>query len=303
MNVRRTGDGAGRTGAPRPPSDHRWRQRQRASRRWALWGVGAGLLLGLAAAAPAQWLADALDQASGGRLLLAEARGSIWTGSALPVLTGGPGSRDAAALPDRLHWRMRPEWSGLRLSLRQDCCLVGEALLHLQPGWSGYTVTLAGPAEAGSPGAAPAAATPPALGHWPASWLAGLGTPWNTLQLGGTLQLHSAGLSLQSVRGRLLFDGALALDLLDLSSRLSPLPALGSYRLGLQGRAATGDAAQLQLQTLDGVLRLTGTGQWTGTGLRFRGDAQAAEGQESALANLLNIIGRRQGALSVISIG
>ena len=62
-------------------------------------------------------------------------------------------------------------------------------------------------------------------------------------------------------------------------------------------------AAALNLSTLEGALRLTGEGQWTGAGLRFRGDAQAAEGNEAALNNLLNIIGRRQGARSVISIG
>jgi general secretion pathway protein N len=37
--------------------------------------------------------------------------------------------------------------------------------------------------------------------------------------------------------------------------------------------------------------------------VRFRGDAHAAPGAEAALANLLNIIGRRDGARSVISIG
>ena len=37
--------------------------------------------------------------------------------------------------------------------------------------------------------------------------------------------------------------------------------------------------------------------------LRFRGEAQAAPGSETALNNLLNIIGRRQGARSVITIG
>ena len=57
------------------------------------------------------------------------------------------------------------------------------------------------------------------------------------------------------------------------------------------------------LQRPEGPLRLQGEGQWTGARLRFRGTAQADGGQEAALANLLNIIGRRQGALSVISIG
>jgi general secretion pathway protein N len=37
--------------------------------------------------------------------------------------------------------------------------------------------------------------------------------------------------------------------------------------------------------------------------VRFRGEAVAAPGDEPALNNLLNIIGRRNGARSVISIG
>ena len=71
----------------------------------------------------------------------------------------------------------------------------------------------------------------------------------------------------------------------------------------LQGSGRGDDATQLRLSSLEGPLRLNGEGQWTGARLRFRGTAQAADGQDGALANLLNIIGRRQGALSVISIG
>jgi general secretion pathway protein N len=37
--------------------------------------------------------------------------------------------------------------------------------------------------------------------------------------------------------------------------------------------------------------------------VRFRGEASAAGGNEAALSNLLNIIGKRQGARSAISIG
>ena len=63
------------------------------------------------------------------------------------------------------------------------------------------------------------------------------------------------------------------------------------------------DGNPLLLDTLNGALRLTGSGLWTGARLRFRGEASAAPGHEAALSNLLNIIGRRQGALSIISIG
>ena len=274
----------------------RWQHAQRAGRRWAAWGVVLGTLAGLALNAPAQWLAEGIRQASGDRLLLAEARGSLWDGSAVLVLTGGVGSRDASVLPGRIAWQLRPDWRGLRLRARQDCCIQDGLQLNWQPGWSGFTLSLAalGPADA---------AGQAVVGRWPAAWLAGLGTPWNTLQLGGRLQLASPGLGLQSVQGRLRLDGAFVLELQAVSSRLSSLTTLGSYRLSLQGQGTAGDAASLQLETLDGALRLSGTGQWTAAGLRFRGQAQAAEGQEAALSNLLNIIGRRQGALSVISIG
>ena len=286
----------------------RWRRAQHAGRRYA--GVGAvlGVLSGGLLFAPAQWLADGLRQASDGRLLLAEARGSLWNGSAVLVLTGGAGSQDASALPGRLQWQLRPHWQGLRLQARQDCCLNGDLQLLLQPGWGGYSVVLgAPPPAAGLPSTAntgiAAAPNAPLLGHWPAAWLAGLGTPWNTLQLGGMLQLASPGFTLQSVQGRLRLQGGLALELRGVSSRVSTLPTLGSYRLSLQGPGAGGEAATLQLHTLDGALRLSGSGHWANAKLRFRGDAQAAEGQAPALSNLLNIIGRRQGALSVISIG
>ncbi|MCB2019523.1 MAG: type II secretion system protein N, partial [Burkholderiaceae bacterium] len=53
----------------------------------------------------------------------------------------------------------------------------------------------------------------------------------------------------------------------------------------------------------DGALQLSGDGSWGPGGVRFRGEARAAPSDETALANLLNIIGRRDGARSVISIG
>ena len=44
------------------------------------------------------------------------------------------------------------------------------------------------------------------------------------------------------------------------------------------------------------------TAKVTGKG-NFTGEATAAPGREAALANLLNIIGRRNGARSVITVG
>lgn len=288
---------------------------RRGPKLWAISGAAAGALLTLVLFAPAAWLAGAVASATGERLLLADAHGTVWNGNAVLVLTGGVGSRDASALPDRLHWRLRPDGLGLGVRATQPCCLNGELRLRLAVGLGRFRLEL--PVEAASvnspgpvagPGADMGGRTPGrSLGQWPASWLVGLGTPWNTLQPTGTLQLRSPGLVLEQVQGRWSFSGRLELTLATLASRLSTLDSLGSYRLTLNSFAAGGEAAQLQLNTTEGALQLSGSGQLLGAGaasrLRFRGQANAAAGFEAALGNLLNIIGRRQGAVSVISIG
>lgn len=262
--------------------------------RWAVAGGLVGTLGALVAFAPAAWLAGAVASASNGRLLLAEAEGSIWRGSALAVLTGGPGSKDATVLPSRLDWSLSPTFYGLRLKLAQGCCIEPGLELEWRPGWSRTTVVV-------KPGAAGGG-----VGHWPAAWLEGLGAPWNTLRPGGQLRLATQGLSLESRGGQWQVQGRADLDWLQASSRLSTLDALGSYRIGMTGAAgADGAAAKpaITLSTLEGALQLNGSGQWGERGLKFSGDARAAPGFEPALNNLLNIIGRRNGASSVISIG
>ncbi|MDO9096460.1 MAG: type II secretion system protein N [Rubrivivax sp.] len=268
-------------------------------KRWMLAGSALGALLALVAFAPAAWLARGVSAGTEGRLLLADARGTVWQGSAVLVLTGGPGSRDASALPGRLHWTLGLAGSALSLGLQQACCIAQELRLRLVPGLGRLRIELPG---AGDGAALGSAVAPRVLGQWPASWLVGLGTPWNTLKPAGTLQLSSAGLVAEAVQGRWIMQGQAELQLRGMSSSLSTLEELGSYRLDLQGDPR-GDAARVQLNTTDGALQLSGSGDWAASGLRFRGQASAAPGSEAALSNLLNIIGRRQGALSLISIG
>ncbi|MDE2276447.1 MAG: type II secretion system protein N, partial [Burkholderiales bacterium] len=245
--------------------------------------------------APAAWLARWVAAVTDQRLLLADARGSVWNGSAVPVLTGGPDSRDASSLPDRLHWTLGLEGLGLALHARQACCLNGTLHLRLVPGFGRWRFELV-------------AAPPPAAGRawvarWPASWLVGLGTPWNTVRPSGQMELSSPGLTLELVQGRLRFSGDAALALDGVASRLSTLDPLGSYRLSLHGDAARGMAATLRLDTIRGPLQLSGSGDWVGSRLRFSGRASADEGSGPALLGLLGIIGRREGAAAVFSIG
>jgi general secretion pathway protein N len=249
---------------------------------WAATGLVLGLLLALILFAPARWLASVLNRASAGKVLLDDSRGTVWTGSARLLLTGGADSTDAAAFPGRIDWRIRPTWNGMRAELNAGCCTPQPLALHAQLRWGGGTLAVSDQRS-----------------QWPAAVLAGLGTPWNTLQVEGDLGLSTQGLSVEWVEGRLAVAGRAELTALRISSRLSTLRPMGSYRITLTG----GPTSTLRLETLEGALQLVGSGQWVGSRLRFSGTASAAPDREAALANLLNIIGRRRGAQSIITIG
>lgn len=232
--------------------------------------------------APARWLAGPVQRGTGGHLVLSEPRGTIWNGSAQLMLTGGAGSTDAVALPTRVDWRLSPRWNGLLVQLESACCTSQPVVIRVRPRWGGMRWTAGNSST-----------------QWPASILAGLGTPWNTLQFDGDLHLKTEELSVEWVQGRLAIAGRAELTAQRMSSRLSTLRPMGSYRITVQG----GATPTLQLDTLEGSLQLAGSGQWVGSRLHFSGAASAAPERESALSNLLNIIGRRNGPRSIITIG
>ena len=264
--------------------------RHGTARRWSIAGALIGLVGALILFAPASWLARSLASATGEHLLLVDTRGSIWNGSGVLVLTGGAGSRDASSLPGRLHWKMSLKGAGLQLAARQDCCINGELLLGIKPGLGRMQISIDSRADW--------------LARLPASVLAGLGTPWNTLQLGGSLRLSAREFKLESVQGRWRQFGDLQFDLVNLSSRISTVAPLGSYCLDLAADPGNPGVSTLRLSTLEGALQLSGAGTVSPGGKsRFVGEAGAAPGREEALNNLLNIIGRRQGARSVLTIG
>ena len=266
-----------------------WDKSRGASLRWAVFGGVVGVLVATLAFAPASWLVGVVASATQQRVLLADARGTVWSGSADAVLTGGEGSRDASSLPGRLSWTTHWRGLGVELQLQHACCLNGAVALQVSPGFGRTTYTLVPPSGW--------------VGQWPTALLGGLGTPWNTMQLGGTVRLVSPGLKIDSVQGRMVIDGKAEFEVLGVSSRLSTLDRLGSYRMSLTGDAANPGISNLLLSTQDGALQLSGNGSLGPAGLRFRGEARASAAEEAALSNLLNIIGRRDGARSVISIG
>jgi general secretion pathway protein N len=255
-----------------------------AERRWALAGAIAGLAIGLGVFPPAAWLASAVDHFSHGRVQLVESQGTLWDGSARLLLTGGSASQDARILPGRLGWTLRPGLVKWRLKIDAECCTPQGLLADVVPGWHTGRIDIA-----------------LADSRWPAAVLTGLGAPWNTVQPRGQLRGRTQGLSLEWSEGRIQVQGTATLDVLDLSSGLSTLRPIGSYRLQLLG-AGMSQPPQLVLETLQGSLELSGRGQWNGARWNFRGQARAAPEQEPVLGNLLNIVGRRQGARSDIAL-
>ena len=256
---------------------------QSAPWRWAIAGLLLGVVLATTVFAPARWLASALSQATGQQLKLVSAQGSVWNGSSQLVLSGGQGSVNAVALPGQVRWRIRPVWAGLAVQITADCCTPQPLQLRAMPlGWKGARLVLQDSQT-----------------QWPASLLAGLGTPWNTVQAQGQLSAATQDFAVDIGPTGVKLAGRVQLDALNISSRLSTLSPMGSYRFLLQG----GPTPSLGLSTLEGSLQLTGQGEWVGQRLRFSGVASAAPERVEALSNLLNILGRRDGARSIITVG
>lgn len=254
--------------------------------RWALVGGVLGGLVMMLVCAPAQWLAWGLAWATHGQVQLQQARGTVWQGSAQIVLTGGVGSRDAQALPGRVDWTVHPLRATPQGMLHARCCMT--APLQVSASLNGTALQLQ---------------LSDTSSTWPAALLSGLGAPWNTLQPEGDLVFTPQGLSLHWRAGQWLSQGRLRLTARDMASRLTPLKPMGSYQLDIAAGDTPARTASVKLSTLTGKLLLSGQGQWTGSRLQFQGEASADPEHEAALNNLLSIIGRRQGARSLLSWG
>ncbi len=253
-----------------------------ALKKWTLGGIATGAVFALIACAPASWLASSIASSSGRQMLLQAPRGTVWQGSADLVLSGGEGSTGAVSLPSRLQWQINLVWLGLDVSLSAPCCTLAAS-----------PVQLGLRAGTGSLSDIEWRLNTPHLGL-PAGLLAGLGAPWNTLQLAGELLFTSDQLAgrWSRIGGLTDMSGRASLQATNVGTALSTVRPLGSYRLSATGAA-------LKLETLDSapsaaVLLLSGTGQIEQGRANFSGEAMAAQGFEEALSNLLHIVGQWQ---------
>jgi general secretion pathway protein N len=221
---------------------------------------------------PAAWLGPLVERQTGGRLTLGDAQGTLWRGSAFVGGAPGQGGSVTPLLPGRFNWRLSPLvlFGQVNMELANEKALAQP--VRISGSWSQWQVS-AGELLL------------------PAEGLAGLGAPLNTLAPSGVIKLSWNLLDIARQGQTVAVQGRTVLSLTDMGSRMSPVKPLGSYEVAMNWR---GQQADLVLRTVRGALLLSGSGTLQNGRLRFSGQAQAAEGYEDTLGNLLNLLGQRR---------
>ena len=236
--------------------------------RRALLGFGIGsYALGLIAMAPAALVDAGLQRASDGKVRLAEAQGTLWSGTGqIEILDA---SRKTGIATD-IAWHVMP------LSILRGQ-LVCEVDLHAQGRPFPVTISFSRIELANAEIKLPVG-------------VLGLGVPQLApLELTGDLALHVASLSLERSR----IDGNAMLRWQAAGSRLVTISPLGSYEFQLEGK---GSSIEVVLRTLEGPLQLDGAATWT-TGARpaMSITARVLPQQREQLAPLLQLIAVERG--------
>jgi general secretion pathway protein N len=243
-----------------------WMRRARAVLPWLAVGVlsSAAVLL---ARLPAAWIAPQFARMTHGHVNLVDPAGSLWRGSATLMLAAGQDPDGATLLPGRIEWQTAfwPLFTGrVRMQMRQTEAMPDAVTVEATP--RGATVT-AGSIDV------------------PASLLAGLGAPFNTLDFDGKVRL--AWSPWRTFGGDVF--GRLNISLADMSARVSLVKPLGSYEVVVQ---AQGASSTIDLSTQKGPLQLNGHGTMSRASASFEGTASATPDQRENLAGLLNLLGR-----------
>lgn len=231
--------------------------------RGRLLAFGAGVyVLALLALAPASLIDAALRDASAGRLRVAEAQGSLWSGRGEIEVRDGRGD---SALSRPLSWRLRP--AALMLArLGFVVTLDGSsAPFPLTLSWSRAEVT-------------------DARFSLPASALANALPKLGPFGLGGDVDVQ---ISRVAITGDVVRGGA-SVQWRGASSALTPVAPLGDYQFRFDGD--DGDV-HTSLRTLHGPLQLDGHGDWAQGGRpQFLAVAQMSPAARQQLAPFLRLV-------------
>ncbi len=219
---------------------------------------GSIFLTSLLILAPASLLGYLLERTTNGQLMLARTHGSLWNGSGSLLLQDSTSIRSLG----NYNWRFQP-WMG---SLQLQAGSYEPMTVHVRPLSARIDIDNL---RLDLPAALLAVAIP----------------QLHPYRLQGTLQTHAAHLKIDA-QG---LDGAFTADWRHAASGLSRIAPLGDYRIVLQGDGQHLDA---RLDTLGGKLKLTVSGHLDpAKGMLINGTAQAAEGAQEELNELLHYIG------------
>ncbi|HEX7912563.1 MAG TPA: type II secretion system protein N [Paraburkholderia sp.] len=246
-----------------------WMRRLRVALPWLVVAVLSAAVVMLALL-PAAWITPQFARQTRGHVNLVDPSGSLWHGSATLMLAAGSDMSAATLLPGRIEWHTAfwPLFTGrVRMTMRQSDAMPEPITVDATP----RTATVTSGAIT-----------------VPASLLSGLGAPFNTLDLQGNVQLSWSD---WRSFNREAF-GQMTVTLTDVSSRVSLVKPLGSYRVVFQ---AEGASSTLDLTTTKGPLTLTGNGTVSAGSTSFHGTASAAPEARDNLAGLLNLLGRPSG--------
>ena len=230
---------------------------------------------------PASWLGGVLASQTGCRVMLQQATGSIWQGSAAlafyePNATEG-GCREPLSVTERFQWTSSCSLSSLSCATELQFVALDKPQLI---SW-GLKKTQIGANEV----------------KLPANVLEGLGNPWSTLRPRGQLGARWTDLVLGGILGsagdQSSQSGVIRIIISNLSSPISPIKPLGAYEIS----ANIGDEGlNWSLSTTSGPLLLKGQGDLK-SGLHFDGEASASPEAQDSLIGLLALLGKREGAV------
>lgn len=222
-------------------------------------------IVALAIQAPATVLGGWVARGTGGRLVLAQPTGTVWSGTATPVVN----LKSAAPLRlGRVSWdiSLRSLWRGIIvLHVRQnDAQQKQPAEIRLSSGqadFRNFSLEL------------------------PAAAMGGLDPLLQAMHFQGRLLISANSIAVGrdgSITGTAVANWEMA------GSDLSPINPFGTYRLRLTGE---GKKVGIVLSTESGCLRLNGQGEWRAGTLAFEATATSTGKNKGALVDMLHHLG------------
>jgi general secretion pathway protein N len=232
---------------------------------------------------PAKWISGILVSQAGCRVILQQASGTIWRGSAALAFSEANASsgncREPVSVTERFHWATACNLSKLSCQTEIQYIALDKPQLIV---WEIGKIQIAANEV-----------------KVPANVLEGLGNPWSSLRPRGQLDARWTDMVLEGIGNSRASDqqnirsGVIRIIIGNLSSPISQVKPLGAYEI----QANIGnDGLNWVLSSTAGPLLLKGQGDMK-LGLHFEGEASASPEAQDSLIGLLALLGKKEGGI------